>query len=65
MINADLIFAEQTGFVIFLWMGVWGLMEHFLASVSTNTRILVYCSLVVVSCCLLYARGHTKKLASL
>ena len=65
MIDPDLAFAEQTAFVIFLWVGVWGLIEHVLESVSTKTRIFVYCSLVVVSCCLLYVRGHTKKLASL
>jgi hypothetical protein len=62
---ADIIFAEQTAFIIFLWVGVWGLMEHALSSVSSQVRIFVYCSLVVVSCSYLYARGHTKKLASL
>ena len=65
MIDPDVAFAEQTAFVIFLWVGVWGLIEHVLESVSTKVRIFIYCSLVVVSCCLLYARGHTKKLASL
>ena len=63
--NADVAFAEQTAFVIFLWVGVWGLMEHGLSTVSKNVRVTVYCVLVVVSCSLLYVRGHTKKLASL
>lgn len=63
--NADVAFAEQTAFVIFLWVGVWGLMEHGLSTVSKNVRITVYCVLVVVSCSFLYVRGHTKKLASL
>ena len=63
-LHVDLIFMEQTAFVIFLWFGVSGILEHFLASASKASRILIYCSLIVVSCSYLYARGHTKKLAS-
>lgn len=63
--DADIVFIEQTAFVIFLWFGVSGVLEHFLTSVSKDIRIIVYCSLIVVSCCYLYVRGHTKKLASL
>jgi len=62
---ADLAFVEQTVCMIFLWAGVWGLMEHVLTSVSKNMRIIVYCLLVLFSSCALYMRGHTKKLASL
>jgi len=63
--NADVAFVEQTIFMIFLWAGVWGVMEHCLLSISTNMRLVIYCTLIVVSCAFLYVRGHTKKLASL
>jgi len=63
--NADLIFIEQTLFVIFLWAGAYGLIDHWLSHVSKNTRVIIYSLLVLGSCSFLYARGHTKKLASL
>jgi bacteriorhodopsin len=63
--DPDLAFVEQTTFIIFLWVGVWGLIEHGLSSVSATVRTIVYCVLVVASCYMLYTRGHTKKLACL
>ena len=63
-IDADVAFVEQTAFVIFLWVGVWGLIELCLTVVSKNVRIIIYCALILFSSCALYLRGHTKKLAS-
>jgi hypothetical protein len=64
-LDADVAFVEQTAFVIFLWVGVWGLIELCLTVVSKNARIIIYCLLVLFSSCAVYLRGHTKKLASL
>jgi len=64
-IEADIAFVEQTLFMIFLWAGIWGLMEHGLTTLSKNVRLIVYCVLILFSCCALYLRGHTKKLVSL
>lgn len=61
--NPDLAFMEQTLFVVFLWIGVWGLIENHLESMTKHSRTIVYVGLIIVSCFFLYIRGHTKKLA--
>jgi hypothetical protein len=63
--NADLAFVEQTLFQIFLWIGLWGLVELSLTRSSVLTKVLIYVLLIVGSFHFLYLRGHTTKLACL
>jgi len=63
--NADVIFLEQTLFMIFLWLGIWGISERILSHASPNSKTLLYGSFVVLSLVFLYLRGHTSRLACL
>ena len=63
--NADLAFIEQTLFQIFLWIGLWGLVELSLTKSSVFSKGLVYTLFVAASFYFLHLRGHAAKLASL
>jgi len=63
--DADLAFVEQTLFQIFLWIGLWGLVELSLTKSSVFCKGLVYTLFVVASFYFLHLRGHAAKLASL
>jgi len=63
--GADLIFVEQTLFQVFLWVGLWGLVELSLAKSTVLTKMLVYLFFTIGSFYFLYLRGHMPKLASL
>ena len=63
--NGDLFFIEQTLFIIFLWIGIWGLVDLYLDHHATReSRINVYIVFILISFLFLYLRGHTSRLAS-
>jgi len=60
-----LFFVEQTLFIIFLWIGIWGLVDLFLdENASRESRIKIYVVFILISFVFLYLRGHTHRLAS-
>ena len=63
--NGHLFFVEQTLFIIFLWIGIWGLVDLFLdENASRESRINIYVVFILISFVFLYLRGHTYRLAS-
>jgi hypothetical protein len=63
--NGQLFFIEQTLFIIFLWIGIWGLVDLYLDHHCTReSRINVYIVFILISFLFLYLRGHTSRLAS-
>jgi hypothetical protein len=63
--NGDLFFIEQTLFIIFLWIGIWGLVDLYLEDhASRKSRISLYIAFILISFLFLYLRGHTSRLAS-
>jgi hypothetical protein len=61
--NADVAFLEQTLFMIFLWLGIWGNTELILAHATVSSKALMYAAFIIISLVFLYLRGHTTKLA--
>jgi hypothetical protein len=63
--NGNLYFIEQTLFVIFLWIGIWGLVDLYLDHhASRESRISIYIVFILVSFVFLFLRGHTSRLAA-
>jgi len=63
--NGNLFFVEQTLFIIFLWIGIWGLVDLYLDHHSTReSRFKIYIVFILISFLFLYLRGHTSRLAS-
>ena len=63
--NGHLYFIEQTLFVIFLWIGIWGLIDLYLdENVSRGSRISIYIVFILISFVFLFLRGHTSRLAA-
>jgi hypothetical protein len=64
--NGDLCFIEQTLFMIFLWIGIWGLVDVILdhQNQTYESRIKIYIFFIFISFFFLYLRGHTSRLAS-
>jgi len=63
--TGHLFFVEQTLFIIFLWIGIWGLVDLFLdENMSRESRIKIYVMFILISFVFLYLRGHTHRLAS-
>jgi hypothetical protein len=63
--NGHLFFIEQTLFIIFLWIGIWGLVDLYLDNHATReSRINVYIVFILISFLFLFLRGHTTRLAS-
>jgi hypothetical protein len=63
--NGHLYFIEQTLFVIFLWIGIWGLVDLYLDDhVSRGSRISIYIVFILISFVFLFLRGHTHRLAA-
>ena len=63
--NGHLYFIEQTLFVIFLWIGIWGLVDLYLDdNVSRGSRIRIYIVFILISFVFLFLRGHTHRLAA-
>ena len=63
--NGNLYFIEQTLFVIFLWIGIWGLVDLYLDHhASRESRISIYIVFILVSFVFLFLRGHTNRLAA-
>lgn len=63
MNNADVVFIEQTLFLIFLWIGAWGLTDLVLTHASVRTKVILYSGFLVLSLVFLYLRGHAAKMA--
>ena len=63
MNSADVVFIEQTLFVIFLWIGAWGLTDLVLTHASTTSKAILYSGFIVLSLVFLYLRGHASKMA--
>jgi hypothetical protein len=63
--NGNLYFIEQTLFVIFLWIGIWGLVDLYLEEhASRKSRIIIYIVFILISFVFLFLRGHTQRLAA-
>jgi len=63
--NGNLYFIEQTLFVIFLWIGIWGLVDLYLDHhASRESRISIYIVFILISFVFLFLRGHTNRLAA-
>lgn len=64
--NGDLCFIEQTLFMIFLWIGIWGIVDVVLdhQHQTYESRIKIYIIFIFISFFFLYLRGHTSRLAS-
>jgi len=63
--NGNLYFIEQTLFVIFLWIGIWGLVDLYLEEyASRKSRISIYIVFILISFVFLFLRGHTQRLAA-
>lgn len=63
--NSNLYFIEQTLFVIFLWIGIWGLVDLYLDHhASRESRISIYIVFILISFVFLFLRGHTNRLAA-
>jgi len=63
MNSADVVFIEQTMFVIFLWIGTWGLTDLILTHASTMSKAILYSGFIALSLVFLYLRGHSAKMA--
>ena len=63
--NGNLYFIEQTLFVIFLWIGIWGLVDLYLEDyASRKSKISIYIVFILISFVFLFLRGHTSRLAA-
>ena len=63
--NGNLYFIEQTLFVIFLWIGIWGLVDLYLEDyASRKSKISIYIVFILISFVFLFLRGHTNRLAA-
>jgi hypothetical protein len=63
--SGHLYFVEQTLFIIFLWIGIWGLVDLYLDhNASRESRASVYIVFILISFVFLYLRGHTHRLAA-
>ena len=63
--NGNLYFIEQTLFVIFLWIGIWGLVDLYLDHhASRKSKITIYIVFILISFVFLFLRGHTSRLAA-
>lgn len=64
--NGNLYFIEQTLFVIFLWIGIWGIIDIVLDHThrTTEDRIKIYIVFILISFLFLFLRGHTNRLAA-
>jgi len=63
--NGNLYFIEQTLFIIFLWIGIWGIVDVILDHThrTTEDRIKIYIMFILISFLFLFLRGHTNRLA--
>ena len=64
--NSQLFFVEQTLFIIFLWIGIWGIVDVMLdhSHRTSEDRIKIYIVFILISFVFLYLRGHTSRLAA-
>ena len=63
--NGQLFFIEQTLFIIFLWIGIWGIVDVIMDHThkTPHDRIKIYIVFILISFLFLYMRGHTSRLA--
>jgi hypothetical protein len=64
--NGHILFIEQTLFIIFLWVGIWGIVDVILDHThrTPEDRIKIYTVFILISFLFLYLRGHTHRLAA-